>query len=54
MAGVRRDKRVYTRNTMDVGHPLKGAKVVPLKIKTAADKEKEKQAKKKKQAGKKA
>lgn len=53
MAVVRRDKKVFTRNTMDVESPLKSAKVVPLKIKTAADKEKEKQAKKKKQAGKK-
>lgn len=53
MADVRRDKRVFTRNTMSVEHPLKNAKVVPLKVKTSADKEKEKQAKKKKQAGKK-
>lgn len=53
MAAVRRDKRVTTRNTIDVGHPLKSAKVVPLKVKTMSDKEREKQAKKKKQAGKK-
>ena len=53
MAGVRRDKRVTTRNTIDVGHPLKNAKIVALKVKTMADKEKEKQAKKKKQAGRK-
>lgn len=47
------DKRVFTRdNTMEVGHPLKGAKIVPIKRKTAADVEKEKEAKKKK-AGKK-
>ena len=52
MAAVNRDKRVFTRNTMDVENPLKKAKVVPLKVKTMSDKEREKQAKKKKQAGK--
>jgi len=53
MAGVRRDKRVFTRNTIDVDSPLKKTKIVPLKVKTMSDKEREKQAKNKKKAGKK-
>lgn len=48
------DKRVFTRdNNMDPGNPLKGAKIVPIKRKTQADVEKEKQSKKKKTGKKK-
>ena len=46
------DKPKKKQDTVPVDHPLKNAKVVPLKVKTKADVEKEKEAKKKKKAKK--
>jgi len=40
------DKSRKKQDTVPVDHPLKKAKVVPLKVKTKADVEKEKEKKK--------